>query len=175
MVTTDDFTFVQCPRTGSRSVRDALLKLVPSAVVSRRSHTPWCDVPRDKPIYAITRYPMEMVLTWWMVVGRTSPDAFEAFVRRYPDGPIRRGMGSGLNIYEGIVDRYFIFEGGLHNAVAEMTDEVRLAVVADVQFTKAEKAHPPDWDICRSWHNCGRRPSLSAPPPPCTLGRVSRA
>jgi len=116
MVVLPEFVFVAAPRTGSRSIRDALLTM-PGAVASRTHHTPWADVPTDRPIYAVTRHPLQIMITWWTTIRNSYDCDFRAFCRENAGGPFRPPWGTGLHPYDMLQPRYFVFEKGLQNAL----------------------------------------------------------
>jgi len=123
------FVFVANPRTGSRSVGAALETYAKVKGLTRAGcrHSPRSAVPVDLglPVYGFTREPVRHVLSWWYFQRQKKHiDAFneevsrlltfEEFIRKpfFPlntlDFPQQR-----LNLYEGIVTKWFRLEDGI--------------------------------------------------------------
>jgi len=120
------FVFVANPRTGSRSMVQALLRMK-GAVRSERHHSNYDEVPTDLPVYAIIRDPHTQLRSWWYQSSdRTLHRAtFCSWIRHQSQGfaPLyfhANEAQTKLNIYHGLVTKYFLFERGLTAALEYM-------------------------------------------------------
>lgn len=128
---------VATPRTGSRSIRDAIREAAPPGMVETKPHHDW---PKDVraaagngsyEVWTIIRDPWTQLESWSHHTGYHYN--IERMVRDY------RGRyffsEGGMNIYNKVVDRYFVFEHDGHQGLID-------ALGLDVEVTNEYKSKP---------------------------------
>jgi hypothetical protein len=88
-------------------------------------------------------------MSWWITMRRSyEHGSFIEFIRHQPDGTFSpKWCPTGLNIYNGLADKHFVFEQGLDTILELMgvADETTLPHIgesgaAQIELSDAEKA-----------------------------------
>ena len=109
----DQCIFVFTPKTGSRALERALLDHVPGAYLhnDKVHHADPATIPNNGlPVHAVLRSPYRQALSWFWP-WRDRHETIRDFLRDAPPG--RPWMRKRLNVYDGFVDKYHLYEMGL--------------------------------------------------------------
>lgn len=118
VIVPESYTFVATPRTGSRSISEAILAERDGAISDypRNHHVLPESVPRDYHVYTVIRHPVAQLYSWYYhVVKRNGGKLpFSRFIREYNNPQfLDRDTKYPLNMYAEVATYWYVFENGL--------------------------------------------------------------
>lgn len=113
-----EFIYVFSPRTASRALEQALLK-IPGALTDGLHHSyPWRIPDLGLPVYATIRNPYDQVLSHWGNYCQKTSVTIEQFLDLRVIG--RLWAPGSLNPYDEWVSEYFVYEAGMEAVMARL-------------------------------------------------------
>lgn len=118
VIVPNSYTFVATPRTGSRSLSEAILAEKSGAISDypRDHHLTPESVPKDYNIYTVIRHPVSQLYSWYYHVEKRNDTgvSFSKFIREYHNPQfLDRNQKYPLNMYAEIANYFYIYENGL--------------------------------------------------------------